>query len=233
MVLLKTLKNIFYSSSTEISGDDLFKIIAITLGAITLIVLIFLIVYPFAKRRYQFKNFKKIYYKKIRTIAEINDYYLINNLILRNNDQVICQIDHCLFGEKFIYVIKDRYYRGAIKGEKDDNIWIFYDKKGKTYEMENPMKVNQKRVEKLALMTQIDPSFFVSIVIINDDAIVKNMENMSSNDSYIVSRKRLPKLIKSIEARDVKKIDEKQLNFAVQDISRLYGSQVEQDERED
>ena len=172
------------------------------------------------------ENYKKISKAK----AEINDYYLINNLILRNNEQVICQIDHCLFGEKFIYVIKDRYYRGAIKGDKEDNIWIFYDKKGKTFEMENPMKVNELRVEKLSLMTQIDSSFFISIVVINDDAIVKNMENMSSNDSYIVSRKKLPKLIKSIESRDVRKIDEKQLNFAVQDISRLYGSQVEQDE---
>lgn len=228
MVISNLIKNIVLSSA--ISSNDLFIIIAVTFGILTLFVIIFLIVYPFAKRRYQFKNFKKIYYKKIRDIAEINDYYLINNLILRNNEQVICQIDHCLFGEKFIYVIKDRYYRGAIKGDKEDNIWIFYDKKGKTFEMENPMKVNELRVEKLSLMTQIDSSFFISIVVINDDAIVKNMENMSSNDSYIVSRKKLPKLIKSIESRDVKKIDEKQLNFAVQDISRLYGSQVEQDE---
>ena len=228
MVISNLIKNIVLSSA--ISSNDLFIIIAVTFGILTLSVIIFLIVYPFAKRRYQFKNFKKIYYKKIRAIAEINDYYLINNLILRNNEQVICQIDHCLFGEKFIYVIKDRYYRGAIKGDKEDNIWIFYDKKGKTFEMENPMKVNELRVEKLSLMTQIDSSFFISIVVINDDAIVKNMENMSSNDSYIVSRKKLPKLIKSIESRDVKKIDEKQLNFAVQDISRLYGSQVEQDE---
>lgn len=230
MVISNLIKNIVLSSA--ISSNDLFIIIAVTFGILTLFVIIFLIVYPFAKRRYQFKNFKKIYYKKIRSIAEINDYYLINNLILRNNEQVICQIDHCLFGEKFIYVIKDRYYRGAIKGDKEDNIWIFYDKKGKTFEMENPMKVNELRVEKLSLMTQIDSSFFISIVVINDDAIVKNMENMSSNDSYIVSRKKLPKLIKSIESRDVKKIDEKQLNFAVQDISRLYGSQVEQDEWE-
>lgn len=228
MVISNLIKNIVLSSA--ISSNDLFIIIAVTFGILTLFVIIFLIVYPFAKRRYQFKNFKKIYYNKIRAIAEINDYYLINNLILRNNEQVICQIDHCLFGEKFIYVIKDRYYRGAIKGDKEDNIWIFYDKKGKTFEMENPMKVNELRVEKLSLMTQIDSSFFISIVVINDDAIVKNMENMSSNDSYIVSRKKLPKLIKSIESRDVKKIDEKQLNFAVQDISRLYGSQVEQDE---
>ena len=228
MVISNLIKNIVLSSA--ISSNDLFIIIAVTFGILTLLVIIFLIVYPFAKRRYQFKNFKKIYYKKIRAIAEINDYYLINNLILRNNEQVICQIDHCLFGEKFIYVIKDRYYRGAIKGDKEDNIWIFYDKKGKTFEMENPMKVNELRVEKLSLMTQIDSSFFISIVVINVDAIVKNMENMSSNDSYIVSRKKLPKLIKSIESRDVKKIDEKQLNFAVQDISRLYGSQVEQDE---
>ena len=70
-----------------------------------LLLLLFLIIFLFAKRHYNFKNFQKIYYKEIRKIAEINDYYLINNLVIKNNNQLICRIDHVLFGDKYIYVI--------------------------------------------------------------------------------------------------------------------------------
>ena len=41
----------------------------------------------------------------IAEATEINDYYLINNLVIKNNNQLICRIDHVLFGDKYIYVI--------------------------------------------------------------------------------------------------------------------------------
>ena len=144
------------------------------------ILALFLIVFPFIRRHYVFKNFQKIYYKKIRQIADINDYYLINNLVIKNNNQLVCRIDHVLFGDKYIYVIKDRYYRGAISGNKEDAIWIFYSNDGKKFEMENPMQVNEKRLEKLSLITQIDPSFFISIVLINDNCAIKNASELNN-----------------------------------------------------
>lgn len=187
------------------------------------IFLLFLILYPSIKKHYVFKNFQKIYYRQIRKIADINDYYLINNLVIRNNNQLVCRIDHVLFGEKYIYVIKDRYYRGAIDGKKDDAMWFFYSSDNKKYEMENPMLINEKRVEKLSLITQIDQSFFISIVIVNDNCIIKNAQDLNKDNSFIVSKKNLKKLIKMIEKRNVKKMDQRQLEYAVQDISKLYG----------
>ena len=147
-------------------------------------------VFPIAKRHYTFKNFQNIYYKAIRKIADINDYYLINNLVIKNNNQLVCRIDHVLFGDKYIYVIN-----------------------------------NEKRVEKLSLVTQIDPSFFISVVIINDNCVIKNANELNKDNSFIVSRKNLKKIIKMVERRDVKRMDQKQLEYAVQDISRLYGKQ--------
>ena len=188
-----------------------------------LLLLLFLIIFPFAKRHYNFKNFQKIYYKEIRKIAEINDYYLINNLVIKNNNQLICRIDHVLFGDKYIYVIKDRYYRGAISGKKEDSTWFFYSNQKKQFEMDNPMAMNEKRLEKLSLVTNIDKSFFISILVINDNCVVKNANELNKNNSFIVSKKNLRKLIKNIEKRNVKNMDQKQLEFAVQDISRLYG----------
>ncbi|MGN1278801.1 MAG: nuclease-related domain-containing protein [Candidatus Onthovivens sp.] len=184
-----------------------------------LLLLLFLIIFPFAKRHYNFKNFQKIYYKEIRKIAEINDYYLINNLVIKNNNQLICRIDHVLFGDKYIYVIKDRYYRGAISGKKEDSTWFFYSNQKKQFEMDNPMAMNEKRLEKLSLVTNIDKSFFISILVINDNCVVKNANELNKNNSFIVSKKNLRKLIKNIEKRNVKNMDQKQLEFAVQDIS--------------
>ena len=182
-----------------------------------LLLLLFLIIFPFAKRHYNFKNFQKIYYKEIRKIAEINDYYLINNLVIKNNNQLICRIDHVLFGDKYIYVIKDRYYRGAISGKKEDSTWFFYSNQKKQFEMDNPMAMNEKRLEKLSLVTNIDKSFFISILVINDNCVVKNANE----------------LIKNIEKRNVKNMDQKQLEFAVQDISRLYGKNKQKNDTGD
>ena len=198
-----------------------------------LLLLLFLIIFPFAKRHYNFKNFQKIYYKEIRKIAEINDYYLINNLVIKNNNQLICRIDHVLFGDKYIYVIKDRYYRGAISGKKEDSTWFFYSNQKKQFEMDNPMAMNEKRLEKLSLVTNIDKSFFISILVINDNCVVKNANELIKNNSFIVSKKNLRKLIKNIEKRNVKNMDQKQLEFAVQDISRLYGKNKQKNDTGD
>lgn len=197
--------------------------IIICASVFVILIILFLILFPIFKRRMDFKNFQNKYYKEIRKIADLKDYYLINNLTLRNNNQVLCKIDHVLFGDKYIYVIKDRYYRGAISGEREDNTWLFYSLKGTREEMSNPMKVNLQRLEKLAAITQIDKSFFISIVIINNNCAVKNNVELNGDNSFIVPISKLFKLVKTIENRDVKKMNENQLRYAVEDISRLYG----------
>ena len=205
-MFLNVLTNIFDPGENPLG-------FAIAIVAICLIgiLLLFLIIFPIAKRHYAFKNFQNIYYKAIRKIADINDYYLINNLVIKNNNQLVCRIDHVLFGDKYIYVIKDRFYRGAISGNKEDSTWFFYSSDGKKYEMENPMSINEKRVEKLSLVTQIDPSFFISVVIINDNCVIKNANELNKDNSFIVSRKNLKKIIKMVEKRDVKRMDLKRL----------------------
>jgi hypothetical protein len=179
--------------------------------------------FPRIKAKKEFKNFRTIYYKKIRKVADQHDYYLINELTLKNDNQVLCRIDHVLFGDKYIYVIKDRYYRGAISGDKKDRVWFFYTSKGEKKELTNPMMLNLERVDKLSRITQIDKSFFISIVIINDNCVVRNAKDLNSENSFIIAASRFAKLVKIIEERDVKKMDENQLKYAVEDISRLYG----------
>ena len=76
-LFLNVLSNIFNPDENPLG----FTIAIVSICLIGLL-LIFLMVFPIAKRHYTFKNFQNIYYKAIRKIADINDYYLINNLDL-------------------------------------------------------------------------------------------------------------------------------------------------------
>lgn len=207
------------------NNTNLVITIVVVIGIILLIVLILgLIFYPIIKRQYMYRNFRLVYYKKIYSIAEKNDYFLINNLVLKNNNIDLCQIDHILFAKKYIYVIKDRFYRGAISGEKDDSIWLYTNREGKKSEIHNPLMNNLKRIEKLSAITQMDNELFISIVVVNNDCIIKNPKMLNSKKSYIVSCRNLPKLISSIEKKaKVDDIDQDLLGHAVQDIYRSFG----------
>lgn len=211
------------------SYDDLFN--SLILGGIILLALLalFLILFPLFRGIYVFKNFKKVYYKKINKIVLDNDYLLINELTLKDHAGVICSIDHLIFGYKYIYVIKDRFYRGAISGGIDDNVWFFYGKKGVKEEFENPMYNNMKRIEKLSAVTQYDKSYFVSIVLINDNAFVKNLKELNSGDnSFILPVSKLRRFLKKIEKRNIPNLDQKELEKAVLDIAEFKGKNVDE-----
>jgi len=205
---------------------DLLRILLIVVCIILGILLVALVLFPFFKRRYEVKHFKDIYYKKINRIALDNDYLLINNLVLKDNSGVICSIDHILFAHKYIYVIKDRYYRGGISGNYSDNVWFFYGQKGVKEEFENPMRINEKRIDKLANITHFDRDYFISIVFINDNAIVKDLKGLNTQTSYIIPKSGLKKLIKTIESKDIPDIDQKGLEKAVLEIAELKGKIV-------
>jgi hypothetical protein len=208
------------------SMNDLLKIIFISLCVILALFLIFLLFFPFIRRSYIFHNFKKVYYKKINNIVLNNDYLLINDLTLNDRDGKICTIDHLVFAQKYIYVIKDRYYRGGVSGKKEDNVWLFYGKQGQREEFENPMNINKKRIDKLANITHFDKEYFISIVLINNDCVIKNLKSLNSGDSYIVPYGKLNSLIKTIESRDVAPIEQKGLEKAVLEIAALKGKNV-------
>ncbi len=171
-----------------------------------------------------YRNFKFVYYKKIYKITEYNDFLLVNNVNLRNNeDLIISRIDHIMVGKKYIYIIKDKFYRGAINGNREDNTWLFFDAKNNKKEISNPMKKNEERVKNLCALTRIDQKLCISIVLINDDCVIKDPKALYSNNSFIISNKGLNKLIKSIEKRDIKPLDQVSSEQAINEIYRIYG----------
>lgn len=183
--------------------------------------------YPI-KNFYIYKHYVDYYGRQVYLIARDYDYYLINTLSLKLTDLSNVKLDHVLFGNKYIYLIKDRYYRGGLIAKEDDNSWVYYAKKGKRYLKEyidNPLKLNDIRRNKISQALGIDKSLFISIVVINDDCYISSLE-IKSKDNFIVPLAKLYKLIKNLENRDVNPLNEEQLKNAVQDIYRLNMTKV-------
>lgn len=196
--------------------------IVILIGLIALVLAsAFWLLFPLGRRAYMKRHLIPMFGKKIYHIALYNDFYLINKINLKLDEDSQAHIDHLLFGEKFIYVIKDRYYEGALTGKESDGNWMYYanfSRHGKY--IANPFKINQIRLKKLSLVTGLDESLFINIIVVNDHCLVDDIAT-SDGATYIVKMRKLEKLIKAIEERDIEPINPDQLDAAVKDIYRL------------
>jgi hypothetical protein len=195
-------------------------IILIALIAVVAVAALWILI-PIFRRLYIVKHLVPFFGKRIYHIALYNDFYLINQINLKLDDANEAHIDHLLFGEKYIYVIKDRYYDGALTGQERDANWMFYSRftrRGKY--ITNPFLLNRVRVDKLALVTGLDPHFFISVIVTNDQCLLDDIQT-TDNVTYVVKLKKLEKLVKAIEERDIAPIDPEQLDRAVKDIHRL------------
>lgn len=192
-------------------------------GVVVLIVLgIFL--YPPLRRRYYRNNTVRIYYRTVRKVALYFDFYLINQLILKLDADSTANIDHVIFGDKYIYVIKDRYYNYSLSGKADDQMLVGYtvSRRGvrKETSVENPLAWNRVRVNKLALITGQDRDLFISVILVNDGCDVSSIVSEAKNE-YVICRRDLYRLVQAVESRPVAKLNPDQLHTAVHDIDRL------------
>ena len=125
-----------------------------------------------------------------------------------------------MIGQKYIYVIRDRYYPGAISAKEDDQKWIFYKGKSKKI-ISNPLLLNRLRADRLSLISNMSPDYFISIVLVNNDCLMTPMTNTKS-DSFLVSLKKFPELIKVLESQEgVEPLKEEQVAVAARDFAAL------------
>lgn len=192
-------------------------------AAIVAIILLVIILYkPIRKLLYK-KRYVQIYYKDVYKVAKYEDYYLINNLILEIDPLTHTHVDHILFANRYIYVINDLYFDGEISGKARDEKWIFTSGKKNKVKKEvrdNLFITNRDRIEKIALITMLDPELFISVIIANNDLNLKDIEVNSKSD-YIIHRRDLYKLVNAIESRPVAPMKEDELAQAVLDIDKL------------
>ena len=167
---------------------------------------------------YRRKHFQTHYYKRVYRVALDNDYYLINQFVFKIDSTKVANVDHILFGNKYIYVISSKYYQGDLAGKYNDKSLIFISHKGKKCYTDNPYGQVKLLASKLSSSTGIDASLMIGIVLVNDDC--KVAVQSESKQFYIIQRKRFAALIKAIESRPVETINETQLARAVQSIAK-------------
>lgn len=198
---------------------DTTQIIFIIVAIVVVIVAIGLALFFPLRKRYIKKQFKDHYYHKIYSIAFNQDYYLINDFLFKVNESVVAGVDHILFADKYIYLINDYYYDGDLTGKCDDQSLIFINEKGKKYYTDNPILLSEKILLRLSAVTGIDKSLFIGVVLINDKC--RCGIEQESKQVYMIQRRKLSKLVRAIESREVARLKPDQLAQAVKAIDKL------------
>ncbi|MCR5333251.1 MAG: NERD domain-containing protein [Bacilli bacterium] len=199
------------------------KALFIALAIVFVVLLIFFILFPLIKKSVLKNRYISSYGRDIYHIANYYDYYLINRLLLKANDDSYIDIDHLLLANKYIFVIKDYYFEGSLLAKDNDNSWVYYFGNYKNPQkklLNNLLKENDNRLKKLSMITGLDKSMLISVVLVNNDCDLKYQKE-DSEEAYLIKRNELKKLIEQIEARDVSPLNVEQLSYAVHDIARL------------
>ena len=192
------------------------------MGTFLIVFLIFLgigllifLFYPILKKQYEYKNHRKIVAKTLYKYASDYDVFLLNNVKLKYGDETII-FDHILFGEKFIYCIKDECQKVGIEGNAEDLKWFSFNLKGDFEYIPNPFKSNNLNVVMLShyLKINIEDRFFYSIICVNDSCLI-NVEKCK-DDEIIINHKNLYNLIKNKERdNSYRKINQERLQKVV------------------
>jgi len=124
-----------------------------------------------------------------------------------------------LFGEKFIYVIMDKYYEGDLTGNSYDPDLILIAKNGSKNYVDNPYVAFNKLLSRLSTVTGINTDLMIGITMVNDDCRMKI--DSSSKQFFIIQRKRFKRLVDTIEQREVGMINAEALQKAVLTVNNL------------
>ncbi len=208
------------------------KEVRLTIWIVLLVVVVFgflfWILYPSLRKLRMKKNVKKSFYKKVAKVANYGDYYLINEMAIHPENPSSPSIDHLLIGNKYFYLIYDYFFDGALDASAEDEYWTYHKKKGSKVKIENPLKVSSEISQYFALVNSIDQSYMVTIVLINDDCFISQLQN-DDGKLKLVTLSKLEKLINSYEKENIGNFDGKALSSVVDNFVRKKKNAQKQD----
>ncbi len=191
--------------------------------AIALVILLVTVVLLFVfvrKKALQRFALLRYFYPVIRKTAVYYDFYLINQLQIQliNNESLF--IDHVLFCNKYIYVINDYLYKGALTGNPQDLKWILKNKKGEEKMVDSPLLETKQLLQKLSLRTSLDHSNFIGITLVSKDTKITDLD-VNDSQNFVIDTKDFTKLILKIEGRDISPLNPEELKKRVHEIDDL------------
>jgi hypothetical protein len=164
---------------------------------------------------------EKFFYGKVMRVTRDNDFYLLNNLVIDSGTAQEVKIDHLIGGNRFLFVISDRYYDGALNAQADEPTWIQYPKRNKKIAIPNPLLENRYAISRLSVTSGISSSYMIGIVLINNDCFVTPFE-LEPTASLLVPLSKLEKVVESYENQaNVPPFRAKELWQTIQDLHEL------------
>ena len=199
------------------------QLIIISFLVTVILVTGFFLLLPWFKMQYAKSNLNKIFNRIIHRYVTEKDFYLIPavKVKLPGNKDVI--IDHLVFGDKYIYAIKDLYFQGGLLGKGSDKEWSYYEYRHhhpKYRYIPNPFLLNRQRIEKLAIVTGLDAQLFISIILVNNEAMINRIP-VSEDNQFIINIRQISRLIGAIEDRETPPFKSQILAKAVLDINDM------------
>ena len=81
------------------------------------------------------------------------------------------------------------------------------------------MLFNKHVLNRLCMMTNLDPSIMIGVSLVNDDIRVEI--DSDSKDFYLIQRNKLASLVKAIESRPISNLNAQSLENLVQSINKM------------
>lgn len=157
------------------------------------------------------ETFKKLCEKKVARIAKHTKTLAITNLNIANYNREPININHVVFGKKYIYLITDFMLKGFVSGEEKDNSWIYYNNiKKKTNYLSNLHTFSNKNMQDFAGILQISTDSIVSICLVPNEVDFK-IKNSKKEKSLIVHYSSLSRVIKHLEKKEIGEFDKEQI----------------------
>ena len=136
---------------------------------------------------------------KLKKFAIDHDFPLLSNVVIQVREDKFIKIEHILFGNKYIYVISSKCYYGYLYANADDGKWLLY-RKDKLIHLDNPLKINEKRVRILANLLDDNMDNFVNVVFLSRPVVVSKMV-VSKPGELILLEKDFTKRIERYEKK--------------------------------
>ncbi|MCQ2802865.1 MAG: NERD domain-containing protein [Bacilli bacterium] len=164
------------------------------------------------------KHFKEATYLKLSSLAENNDFLLLNNYKIDFDDSHVGLIDHLLISKKYIFAINDFSLSGVISGELRGRYLKVVNLKKQAADVSNPLNYNINLIKRLTMYNNLSQSYVKGIVVINDDSEI-NIKNQS-NQFYMVKRKDLKSFILNIDKEDIGNLNEESIVKFIYKLSK-------------
>ncbi|WP_394903685.1 nuclease-related domain-containing protein [Clostridium butyricum] len=142
---------------------------------------------------------------------------ILANVYLPKGNGHTSEVDIIYINESGIYVIESKNYKGYIYGNEQDKYWR--QKLANSIEFYNPILQNSAHIDAIIKNLNIDRKCIKSVIVFGNECKLCNSKILSQ-DVYVIKRKKLIKLLKSLMKKSINKFDEDKINCMYNQLRR-------------